>query len=410
MQSWLRSTALEEQSRKRLNFEDRASQLHLESTITVKEREALSLYFLRKKSKKKITFSLGMRFAWLGAFSQLLRGESIRMLELSDLLMKDYEPMVNGKQGSSHRRRTVESDIDSDEEEQVEEESNSAIKMLICILGSGKTHSAGQSQYGASYRHSDPLLCPIGSLALYFFSRFQVDEEEEDSFPDLTEPKEFFNVKVSFRCSIISCSPIFFSNCISLYQPTPEIKSFSFSHHLNFKVVRAQPNYNESIDQEKAMSYKSHYRAFKRAYSSTGIDSSKATHLCRSGAASTVAQNEAVSHEDVRLAGRWDYSVMVKTYLHKLPHPVLRSLAGFKAEIGSECSWDRDVEPPRELLEKVYPFLNRYRIGGSEDEDGEEEEEESEEEEQSESDFDSEDDQSQDERNRRRANRRRRPR
>lgn len=102
----------------------------------------------------------------------MLRGESIRTLELADLLMKDYEPLNRG-------------------------EGVGVNKMLICVLGGGKTHRDGQAQFGASYRHKDPLLCPIGSLALYFFERFQISEDEEDGFPDLTDPKEFFNVKVS---------------------------------------------------------------------------------------------------------------------------------------------------------------------------------------------------------------------
>lgn len=168
---WLRSTRLSEQARRRHNFQDRTSQLHLDSTITISERESLSLHFLGKKNGKRC-HSFGMRFAWIGAFSQMLRGESIRTLELADLLMKDYEPLNRG-------------------------EGVGVNKMLICVLGGGKTHRDGQAQFGAYYRHKDPLLCPIGSLALYFFKRFQISEDEEDGFPDLTDPKEFFNVKVS---------------------------------------------------------------------------------------------------------------------------------------------------------------------------------------------------------------------
>lgn len=136
--------------------------------------------------------------------------------------------------------------------------------------------------------------------------------------------------------------------------------------------MRAEPSHSQPIISTQSMSYKSHYKAFKRAYLKTGIGPTKCTHLCRCGSASTIAQEEEISIQDVRIHGRWDFSVMVLSYLKKIPHQVLRALAGFKPGDlgGKEVGWSRDVKPNKELKELIYPFLNSYRVvSGSEDED-----------------------------------------
>ena len=74
-----------------------------------------------------------------------------------------------------------------------------------------------------------------------------------------------------------------------------------------------------------------------------------------------MADLQGASERDVARAGRWDMSAMTQCYLTTLPRETMRVLAGFTVERGSFWS-SRDLEPPSELQEMVFPQVSVWRV------------------------------------------------
>lgn len=60
------------------------------------------------------------------------------------------------------------------------------------------------------------------------------------------------------------------------------------------------------------------------------------------------------------MQGGWAHSAMNQVYLkNSLPLESLRALAGFRKEAGDYFVSRSLVEPPKELLDQVFPFLDK---------------------------------------------------
>jgi hypothetical protein len=66
-------------------------------------------------------------------------------------------------------------------------------KVLTVLMNQGKTNQHARMEYGAAIRHREPQCCLIGSLAAWFFWRWQVENE---AFPDFTNSDNWYDIKV----------------------------------------------------------------------------------------------------------------------------------------------------------------------------------------------------------------------
>jgi hypothetical protein len=65
---------------------------------------------------------------------------------------------------------------------------------LVVVMNQGKTNQHGRIEYGAGLRHRDVRSCLVGSLACYFFWRWQVEGVE--AFPTFERSEDWYDIKV----------------------------------------------------------------------------------------------------------------------------------------------------------------------------------------------------------------------
>lgn len=223
------------------------------------------LVFLRYNTK-----DLRNSLAFLLSHFCLLRGESARKAELPDL------QVVN-----------------------LEGEGSTRCPALVIIIRQGKTNHFGKLEVGTCIRNSHVEICPFMMLGVYFFARFQLENE---SFPVFTESKDWFHIKMLKNKS----------------NPTEE------------------------------WPYASHRDAIGKAFKECNIFSSKKTHVTR-GAGARMADLQGVEESEIWRMGRWNNSTMNDAYLTGLPRGIMRSLAGFPTTPGAFYLPRDTVVPPLEL-------------------------------------------------------------
>lgn len=74
---------------------------------------------------------------------------------------------------------------------ELDEEGSSQCHSIILNLTKGKTNQDGKVQVGVAIRHQQVEVCPVGALAFYLFSRFQVSREP---FPDMSSRDKWYNI------------------------------------------------------------------------------------------------------------------------------------------------------------------------------------------------------------------------
>jgi hypothetical protein len=191
-----------------------------------------------------------------------------------------------------------------------EQQGPSPCQLVILLLNNGKTNSVNKQEFAGMCRSKNVELCAIGALAAYLFQRFNVDNE---AFPNLKHPKNWYTIKV-FRAS--------------------------------GKKNRRTP-----------ISENTHRNRVSKAISAAKIKTSKKTHIFRLCSGKTPAMMEL--HSDLRRQqGRWNNTAMDKCY-SDLPLPAIRALAGFSGP-GSFFLPRGTVNPPKELVELVYPALDKW--------------------------------------------------
>ncbi|KAE8181731.1 hypothetical protein CF336_g8816, partial [Tilletia laevis] len=192
---------------------------------------------------------------------------------------------------------------------ELEGEGPSSCFAVVLLLANGKTNQAGRVEYGSFMRNRDVQLCPVGALALYLFSRFHHSAE---AFPDLSQSSLWYDMKV----------------------------------------IKAPKSSTDPIGDE------THGKALDAAFKACGVLTTAKTHAARKSGAQ-LAEAKGAPEASVRRAGRWNQTTMETCYLTRLPRPVLRVHAGFHADGGSYFL-RRDVPPPQELLERVFPQADAW--------------------------------------------------
>jgi centromere DNA-binding complex CBF3 subunit-like protein len=144
-------------------FEDRAIG-KLNDGYTVEEYHRLCSGMLMKKDQLGpwLRTRLDIQLAHAG----VLRSESNRLAELPDLFMHQ----LGGEEGEG-----------------------SLTSCVVVMFRDGKTLDVGRTDYTGLLRHKDPVLCPLASLALYLFWRFEVAREQP---PNFNSRESWYNTKL----------------------------------------------------------------------------------------------------------------------------------------------------------------------------------------------------------------------
>ncbi|MGH7974681.1 MAG: hypothetical protein ACREBR_04085, partial [bacterium] len=192
----------------------------------------------------------------------------------------------------------------------LDNEGHGECKAVLAVLGQGKTNQLFKQQYGACLRNKDVQICPVGSIAMYFFWRFEVDRE---GYPDFAESRNWHNCKVIRGC------------------PTDAMQEFS---------------------------YKSHYDAIADAFKKAGIVGKAKTHAGRSGSV-RIAELGGCDEDSLRRFGRWNAQAMEGCYLSQLAREPMRVLAGFGPKTRTYFIPRDTVQPSESLLSKVFPPVTR---------------------------------------------------
>ncbi|KAI3630051.1 hypothetical protein MIR68_011486 [Amoeboaphelidium protococcarum] len=224
--------------------------------------------------------ALRMRSMILLSHFGMLRGQSVRAFEFADLTMVEN----NGSGG----RKVV---------------------ALSLLISNGKTNYVNRQEYAQMTRASNVNICPVSSLAVYLFYRFNVSQ---CLFPDLSIPEEWFQHKLfpsSFR------------------QPDSEL------------------------------SYNAHRDTMKKVISLSGISASKVTHLTRKCAVNS-AQAQEIDYGRLAAQGRWSSDALSRCYM-SVQWDNLVKLAGFSRK-SLYVIHRASITPSQELQMEVYPQLNSY--------------------------------------------------
>jgi hypothetical protein len=155
----LESSRANENQKRRENFEDRGSGTIQDGYSTIRDLEQISDHFLSKNS----TASLKYRAMFLLTHFCLLRGESVRRLDLADMFLLELE-----------------------------NEGYTDCKALTIIMDQGKTNQFGKKELGSCIRNKLVGICPLGAVGLYFFSRWHINNEPP---PNFSRNSEWFNYK-----------------------------------------------------------------------------------------------------------------------------------------------------------------------------------------------------------------------
>lgn len=168
-------------------------------------------------------------------------------------------------------------------------------------------------------RHSNPLLCGIGALAMHLFARFHIDKETFNFVPEYTE-----NVG-EYGCRTWYSYPAFYGNSIT------EQMSYS-SVFLNCC---------DCLDTNSIVL--DHWNRLKKMHKASDIAISKSTHAGRAWAAFTMRQFGA-SVADAKAIGQWSSEGSFKScHDRELPIRGLLGAAMFNAEDPKAHFLARDI-------------------------------------------------------------------
>lgn len=117
-------------------------------------------------------FGLRNKCMYFMSHSGIMRGQDIRMLELSGMFSTflDIFSIV-----------------------QDAEETGQNCLAVVSVIRQGKTNHFGKKQMAGFYRHKDVEICPVSALGFYFFYRFAIAFE---SFPKTNNPQDWYEIKL----------------------------------------------------------------------------------------------------------------------------------------------------------------------------------------------------------------------
>ncbi|CEP17888.1 hypothetical protein [Parasitella parasitica] len=253
----------------------------IQDGYTYQEYIELSMYYFKKRGAGQATFR--DRMALICNHSMLLRGESLRSISLQHCSMLEF----------------------------TDEGATKDCPALVFQFTGGKMNQSKKTQYSGAIRHKDVRLCAWGSIAFYFFYRFEVDQE---SFPDLSSNANWYDIKV--------------------------LKS-------------------AKKDAKAEITYASQNASIHRAFKKVGINSSHTTHAGR-GSGARIAELNGASLDQIRRMGRWDSGSLESRYLTHFNREAIRICNGFPGRKGGFWLRRDALEPPLELQQQIFPAIETW--------------------------------------------------
>ena len=234
----VRQTKESQHARDREAFVDRGAG-GINAGYSDEEFLLLQRHLLKSSCEDAHTYShfLRTRLDVLMGHFYVLRGENRREGELADLALLSYPPT----------------------------EGPTPCRAVVFTISKGKTNKSGKKQFMGSLRHRDPLLCPQGAMAQYFFARWSLGGES---------PPNFKSRKSWYRTKLL--------------------------------VARTGK-------EEVQLSYPAQYEAVWRAFAAAGIHSVQKTHAMR-GCGIRSGELHGVDEEQVRL------------FIHRVIHSFIPSV------------------------------------------------------------------------------------
>ncbi|KAE8208771.1 hypothetical protein CF327_g7018 [Tilletia walkeri] len=202
-----------------------------------------------------------------------------------------------------------------------------ACPIIVSTQLSSKTNKEARPERGVAARHKDVEVCSVGSFAIYLFARFHCEKEAP---PNFAARETWYKTKFLVA-----------EGCL---EPTI------------------------------AITYETQSALLKQAFSSCAITSSALTHAMRRGG-SRVAYEAGCTEDGVRKHGRWCGDRMMERYLTGVSIQPVRALSGFKIEGGDYWLPRALLEPPQELAQSIFPWVEpsykqiqaRVLVGGKSD-------------------------------------------
>jgi hypothetical protein len=232
-----------------------------------------------------IANNLRDRAMFLTTIGAILRGEDARAFELCNI-----SHMVKPAEGSGQ-----------------------PMEITVFNVKQGKTNAFSHLQYASISRHKNPLLCPVGGIAMYLFYIYHV--------MNIAPPKMDGNRREWFRLKLFH----------------------------NFKQL------------EKEVTESVHSKGMKAGIEHLGYTFSKVTHLGR-GSGANIAMMGKATESQIKMHGRWNQSVVNAVYLMKVSFECLLALTGFDATAPGTYFLERAVlDPPTTLTDMIFPWATEYQ-------------------------------------------------
>jgi hypothetical protein len=146
--------------RKKALYIDRGIGTFRDGYITVEELKKIANYYMQQTKLN----DMRDRMSFLLSHYNLLRSESLRILEYPDLFHIKFE-----------------------------NEGVTDCNALVLVLNQGKTNQLGKMEISGCIRNKHVDLCPIGSVGLYFFYCFHVTKKP---FPKFEKSEDWYDLKL----------------------------------------------------------------------------------------------------------------------------------------------------------------------------------------------------------------------
>jgi len=154
-------TKRDEEGRQRAEKLDRAKLSFQDGYTTRDQMVQVCDFFMNKKSEE----GLRDKLSFLLSHFCMLRGESVREMELADMQMISLQ----------------------------NESKNRNCPALICLLRQGKTNQFHRLEVAATIRAENTFICSLSSLAMYFVWRWHLSGE---NFPSFADPDKWYDIKL----------------------------------------------------------------------------------------------------------------------------------------------------------------------------------------------------------------------
>ena len=182
--------------------------------------------------------------------------------------------------------------------------------VVVCKILIAKNNKGGKPLYGRVIRHKDVNMCAIGALAFYLLTRFECTHEDREL--DFRVNQNWFNIKLMASVT----------------------------------------------NNMKAVGNKQFASAIQDHLTELGVTSCHAIHFGRSEGPKLLELEELES-TSIKCLGNWSPDTQEKVYSAKMPLSAMRVANGHVAKKGCHFNPRMMVEPPGDLCQSIFPFIER---------------------------------------------------